>query len=198
MLIPRPETEELCELIIKRYNITSETCQERTIKLLDIGTGSGCIAISLAKNIKGSAVSAWDISEEALCIARGNAKELDANVDFIIQDALSAPKEDKETWDVIVSNPPYICEKEKAEMHKNVLDYEPHIALFVDNNDPLLFYRNIAEYAAHALKKNGSLYFEINPLYAEEMKKMLSSLLFHDIELINDQFGKERMMTAKI
>ncbi len=188
VLIPRPETAELCEWI-------TENSEQKT-QILDICTGSGCIAITLALNIRKAEVTGWDISEEALQIAKANAKALDAkNVSIEHQDALTLPK-DREKWDVIVSNPPYICEKEKACMEKNVLDYEPSLALFVPDEDPLKFYRAIAEYARKALKPGGALYFEINPIYEKEMREMLEGFGFREIDTKEDSFRKQRMMKA--
>lgn len=192
VLIPRPETEELCIWITDDYN------SHRTeINMLDIGTGSGCIASTLKLNIPHSTVTAWDISPSALDTAKGNAKMLNAGVVFELHDALNPPAEDHNKWDVIVSNPPYICQQEAEEMEKNVLENEPHLALFVPDEDPLLFYRAIAQYAARALKPDGHLYFEINPLYVKEMYEMLGNNGLCDIEIKNDNFGKARMMKAR-
>ncbi len=192
VLIPRPETAELCQWI-------TEDClpEEKTpAEILDICTGSGCIAITLGLNMRESEVTGWDISEDALHIAKGNAKTLEAkNVSMVHQDALALPR-DREKWDIIVSNPPYICDKEKKDMAKNVLDYEPDIALFVPDEDPLKFYRTIAKYAAKALKPGGTLYFEINPIYESETREMLEKLHFIDITTKEDSFGKKRMMKA--
>lgn len=189
VLIPRPETEELCSWI------TEDVGNRQQPAILDIGTGSGCIAISLALDIKGSAVSAWDISTDALRIAKENAARLGADINIMKQDALTPPQ-DANRWDVIVSNPPYICEKEKAEMERNVLDNEPAIALFVPDNDPLLFYRAIALYGTKALKPKGMLFFEINAAYAAETCNMLRQLGYVDVEARNDLFGKARMVRA--
>lgn len=188
VLIPRPETEELCRWII-------ESCAMPNPAILDIGTGSGCIAISLALDVKGAKVLAWDISDDALRIAHDNAARLGSVVTIVKQDALNPPL-DEDKWDVIVSNPPYICDREKAEMDNNVLDHEPALALFVPDDDPLRFYRSIAEYAVKALKTSGMLFFEINALYAEEMIAMLSALGYSDIEVRIDQFGKQRFIKA--
>ena len=164
---------------------------------LDICTGSGCIAITLGLTIPNSEVTGWDISEDALRIAQGNVEILKArNVRIEYQDALALPKA-AEAADLIVSNPPYICEKEKADMEKNVLEHEPSLALFVPDEDPLKFYRAIAEYASSALKSGGALYFEINPIYEKETREMLLKLDFKDIETKKDAFGKKRMMRAK-
>lgn len=188
VLIPRPETAELCRWIAAEHPQAKD--------ILDVCTGSGCIAITLALDILGSKVTGWDISETALRVAQKNAVEnLVESVRIEKQDALSLPVH-TDQWDVIVSNPPYVCEKEKADMEKNVLEYEPSIALFVPDDDPLRFYRAIAIYAVTALKNKGSLYFEINPLYEEEMRKMLQDLGFGDIKTKEDSFGKKRMMRA--
>ena len=194
VLIPRPETAELCQWIEEEV---SSLEADDPKQILDICTGSGCIAITLGLNIPNSEVTGWDISEDALRIAQGNVEMLKAgNVRIEYQNALMLPKT-AETADIIVSNPPYICEKEKADMEKNVLEHEPSIALFVPDEDPLKFYRAIAEYASSALKSEGALYFEINPIYEKETREMLQSLGFKDIETKEDAFGKKRMMKAK-
>ena len=215
VLIPRPETAELCQWIeedmIEKSIVSSGDSPEDSSKdspevspqatddaklILDICTGSGCIAITLGLNIPNSEVTGWDISEDALRIARGNVEMLKArNVRIEYQDALALPKA-AEAADLIVSNPPYICEKEKADMEKNVLEHEPSLALFVPDEDPLKFYRAIAEYASSALKSGGALYFEINPIYEKETREMLLKLDFKDIETKEDAFGKKRMMRA--
>ena len=197
ILIPRPETEHLCRLITKHAAIGFPN---RTI--LDIGTGSGCIAITLALDIPNSQVTAWDISPIALRVAKGNAQRLGADVTFHEVDVLTAPGSPSlwrgmgGGWDLIVSNPPYICNKERAEMEQNVLAHEPHTALFVPDDNPLLFYRAIAQYGQSALKTGGSLYFEINPLYANPLREMLSTMSYHDIDIKDDQFGKTRFIQA--
>ena len=212
VLIPRPETAELCQWIekdmIEKSIVSSEDSPEDSSgnspqatddarRILDICTGSGCIAITLGLNIPNSEVTGWDISEDALRIAQGNVEILKArNVRIEYQDALALPKA-AEAADLIVSNPPYICEKEKADMEKNVLEHEPSLALFVPDEDPLKFYRAIAEYASSALKSGGALYFEINPIYEKETREMLLKLDFKDIETKKDAFGKKRMMRAK-
>ena len=185
VLIPRPETAELCHLIVK----------DGGSDILDIGTGSGCIAITLALDIADSKVTAWDISDDALAIAKGNAGKLGANVVFEHRDAL-ALEPDAERWDVIVSNPPYICRKEADEMEENVLRYEPDTALFVPDDDPLLFYRHIMLYAQSALRQGGRLYFEINPIYADSIVDKLNDLGFTDVSKIDDQYGKTRFIKA--
>jgi release factor glutamine methyltransferase len=194
VLIPRPETEELCRWIISE--LRDESLEFRDCSILDIGTGSGCIAITLAAGLPKFEVTAWDISGEALQVARENAKRLHFNVIFELADALSTPL-DHERWEVIVSNPPYICNKERARIEANVLDHEPHTALFVPDETPLLFYSAIAQYGLTALKTGGRLYFEINPLYAQELAEMLSMMSYHDIEIKIDQYGKQRMIRAR-
>ena len=199
VLIPRPETEELCRMVIEEREI-SQKGQSPLCEILDIGTGSGCIAITLALELPDAKVTAWDISDDALRIASANAKALGASVTFQHHDALdsslftlhsSLPK-----WDLIVSNPPYVCGKEADGMDKNVLGYEPHEALFVPDDDPLLFYRAIARYATKALKPNGYLFFEINPLYADDLTQLLGEMLCYNAEILNDQFGKPRFLKA--
>lgn len=185
VLIPRPETAELCQLISK----------DGGHRILDIGTGSGCIAITLALDIKDAEVTAWDISDEALAIASNNADSLEADIHFEHRNALALEPE-SEKWDVIVSNPPYICRSEAAEMDDNVLKYEPDTALFVPDEDPLLFYRHIINYAASALTHGGRLYFEINPLYADSIVSKLFELNFCDPTKIADQYGKTRFIKA--
>ena len=193
VLIPRPETAELCQWIEEEV---SSLEADDTKQILDICTGSGCIAITLGLNIPNSEVTGWDISEDALRIAQGNVEMLKAgNVRIEYQNALMLPKT-AETADIIVSNPPYICEKEKADMEKNVLEHEPSIALFVPDEEPLKFYRAIAEYASSALKSEGALYFEINPIYEKETREMLEGLGFKAIDTKEDAFGKQRMMRA--
>ena len=185
VLIPRPETAELCHLI----------AEDGGADVLDIGTGSGCIAITLALDIADAKVTAWDISDDALAIAQQNAKTLGADVSFEKRDALNI-SQTSNIWDVIVSNPPYICRKEAAEMEENVLRYEPDTALFVPDDDPLLFYRHIMNYAASALRQEGRLYFEINPIYADSIVEQLQQLGFADVQKIDDQFGKIRFIKA--
>ena len=187
VFIPRPETTELCQWII-------EAPKEGSI--LDIGTGSGCIAITLAIELPQAHVSAWDISEEALTIAKANANVLNAHVNFEKQDAL-APLIDERKWDIIVSNPPYIEPKEREEMEKNVLEYEPAIALFAPESNPIAFYQSIGNYAAKTLLPGGLLYFELNPLTANAVDSYLESIGFKDIEYREDQFHKQRFLKAK-
>ena len=197
VLIPRPETYELCQWI-KEIEEREERREEREYPILDIGTGSGCIAITLALDIPNAQVEAWDISEGALSIARQNVKDLHAHVDFKQVNVLSSlPKQGGSEWVFIVSNPPYICKKEAAGMEQHVLDHEPHQALFVPDEDPLVFYKAIGQYACYALANHGCLFFEINPLYATEITKMLDEMGFFEIETRKDQFGKVRFVRAR-
>lgn len=197
VLIPRPETAELCHLIGKKVKekFAEVKGELKGCSVLDIGTGSGCIAITLALDIPNSHVTAWDISEDALAIARHNAQKLGANVNFEKRDALALEAETGR-WDVIVSNPPYICRREADEMEENVLKYEPDTALFVPDDDPLLFYRHIMNYAVSALKQGGRLYYEINPIYADSIVDSLQALGFVDVAKNDDQYGKARFIKA--
>ncbi len=198
VLIPRPETEELCQWVVSE--MSDERLEVRDFSILDIGTGSGCIACTLAADIPDAQVTAWDISEEALRIAAENAKSIGVTVRFeqrdILSDIPTPSLHPRYEYDIIVSNPPYICGQEKDGMERNVLDYEPALALFVPDDDPLLFYRAIARYGQTGLKPGGSLYFEINPLYADALQDLLSRMSWHDIETKKDQFGKQRFIKA--
>ena len=196
VLIPRPETAELCRLIVDDIKAIHKDTEP--IVITDVGTGSGCIAITLSLELLNSKVRAYDISTKALEIAKKNAELLRADVDFEIQDALRLePKSvDDKFMHIIVSNPPYIAEKEKEEMCKNVLDYEPSLALFVSDEDPLIFYRSIAEYGVKNLKDGDRIYYEINPIYAQEMVELMVSLGYRDIKIANDLYGKQRMLRA--
>ncbi len=190
-LIPRPETEELCAFI-------KEECGGcGAPRVLDIGTGSGCIAITLALDLPHSSVSACDISTAALAVARENAVRLNAEVEFMQTDILHA-RPVPGRWNVIVSNPPYICMKEKKDMSANVLDHEPHTALFVPDDDPLLFYRAITRYAARSLAPGGRLFFEINPLYADGTEAMMAAEGFAGVTVRRDEYGKRRMAMGTV
>lgn len=189
VLIPRPETQDLVEWIAE------EAQQTNPCRLLDMGTGSGCIAISLAKKLPHAQVEAWDISREALQVAHQNALSNQVKVDFHLQDILSVSPGTAE-WNVIVSNPPYITNKEKTEMEANVLDWEPHTALFVPDYDPLLFYRRIAQLGMDMLVNGGALYFEINRAYGTETIAMLRALGYENIIIRKDRFNNERMIKA--
>ncbi|RKE95068.1 peptide chain release factor N(5)-glutamine methyltransferase [Ichthyenterobacterium magnum] len=187
VLIPRPETEELVDWIIKENKL------KENISILDIGTGSGCIAITLAKHLPHAKIYALDISKEALKTANSNAKLNKVDVEFIEADALDFIIENIE-FDIIVSNPPYVREKEKSAMKPNVLQHEPHLALFVEDDDALVFYRKIAEQSHNLLKPNGQLYFEINQYLANDIKLLLEKQHFKAIELKQDIFGNDRMV----
>ncbi|MBF0576668.1 peptide chain release factor N(5)-glutamine methyltransferase [Dysgonomonas sp. GY617] len=189
VLIPRPETEELVELILKE----NKTDQPR---ILDIGTGSGCIAISLKKYLLKSIVEGWDISKGALEVANLNSKNNSANVLFTQVDILGEYPNQR-TFDIIVSNPPYVLDSEKSEMHTNVLKYEPHTALFVADNNPLVFYNRIADVATQLLTNGGKLYFEINRMKGQETVKMLEDKGFSNTQLIKDISGNNRIVKAE-
>ncbi|MDT0557527.1 peptide chain release factor N(5)-glutamine methyltransferase [Ichthyenterobacterium sp. W332] len=197
VLIPRPETEELVDFIIKDSSVRAT---ENPLRILDIGTGSGCISIALAKHLSKVNVFAVDVSEEALNLAKTNATLNDVDVRFLNVDILNDfTREDdfnELEFDVIVSNPPYVRESEKELMQPNVLNYEPHIALFVENNDPLLFYKAIIAFSQRFLAVKGILYFEINETLGKDMVKLLNDSGFGDIELKLDIFGKDRMIKA--
>ena len=165
--------------------------------ILDIGTGSGCIAVTLAAELPEAEVTAWDISEEVLQVATENAKRANVHVSFAQVDILHQPSSTGHPSSCIISNPPYICNKERAKMEQNVLAHEPHLALFVPDEDPLLFYRAIALYGQKTLTSDGVLYFEINPLYVDPLQKILCDMGYHKTETRQDQFGKIRMMKAR-
>lgn len=198
-LIPRPETEELITFILEKAKYATN----KNLSILDIGTGSGCIAIALKKKLPDAKVFAIDISENALEVAQKNAKDNDVEVQFVQADVLSLNdlhifKNNDEPFHIIVSNPPYVRNLEKAEMRKNVLEYEPDSALFVEDNNPLVFYDKIANLAMKYLKINGSLYFEINQYLGKEMIDLLDGKQFQNIELRKDIFGVDRMLKADI
>lgn len=190
-LIPRRETEELVEWVLSEMNRQPE----KKWRVLDIGTGTGCIPISIKKEFPLAEIFAMDISTGALKIAKENAEKLNASVIFIEQNILSTTQLD--SYDIIISNPPYVRNLEKAEIKKNVLDYEPHLALFVEDNDPLIFYRKITQLAQKSLTENGLLFFEINQYLGEEMQQMVSEY-FKIIELRKDLQGNDRMMKCSV
>ena len=213
VLIPRPETEELVNWIVETLHTKQSVvnCQLSTVncQLLDIGTGSGCIAVALAKKLKEAEVEAWDVSDDALEIARENAKRNGVQVKTSKVDVLDINANSNSqlstvnfqlspltSYNIIVSNPPYICEEEKAEMERNVLEHEPRLALFVPDDDPLLFYRRIAELGLSLLKEKGLLFFEINRRFGEEVVKMLQGKGYREVELRQDMFGNDRMVKA--
>lgn len=189
VLIPRPETEELVDMIVHRWG------GDKDLRVLDVCTGSGCIAISLAMALSFADVKGTDISVRALEVACENGKRIGARVDFEVADALDMRRE-SDVWDIIVSNPPYIAPDEKDEMERNVLDYEPHMALFVPGTDPLVFYRAISGYAADGLKPGGGLYFEINPRFATELAGWLTGEGWRDVEVARDIHGRERFISC--
>jgi release factor glutamine methyltransferase len=195
VLIPRPETEELVDWIIGSQKLSFDSAQDDSgkIKILDIGTGSGCIAISLGKNILNAQVFAIDVSEKALATAKKNAESNQVKVTFLEKNILETDDLEQQ-FDIIVSNPPYVRELEKQEIKKNVLDNEPHLALFVEDNDALIFYRKIAELAQKNLSPNGQLFFEINQYLGNEMIDLLEKMGFKNIELRKDIYGNDRMM----
>jgi release factor glutamine methyltransferase len=190
VLIPRPETEELVDWIVQKSKIKN---QKSKIKILDIGTGSGCIAIALAKNLPNAQVFALDVSEKALATAKKNAEKNQVQLSFIHQSILETEDLAQE-FDIIVSNPPYVRELEKHEIKNNVLDNEPHLALFVEDNDALIFYRKIAQLAQKNLKSEGQLYFEINQYLGKETLNLLLEMGFKNCELRQDIYGNDRMI----
>lgn len=192
VLIPRPETEELVDWIIESQK---ENSKDQNLRIIDIGTGSGCIAISLAKNIPNAQVTALDVSVDTLSTAQKNAQNNQVTVVFKNQNILET-NDLQEKFDVIVSNPPYVRDLEKVEIKKNVLDYEPHLALFVENDNALIFYKKIAELAQKNLKPNGFLFFEINQYLGPEMIGLLQDMGFKNIILKKDIYGNDRMVAA--
>lgn len=189
VLIPRPETEQLVDLIVDEN-------KESDLRVLDMGTGSGCIAISLARALKFAQVDALDVSRDALAVARANAEALQVKVRFFESDML-APQP-AATYDIIVSNPPYICWSERESMERNVKDYEPGHALFVPDNDPLLFYKAIVPYAKQSLERGGRLYLEINQRFGAEVKRLLDEHGFDEVRIIDDSYGKVRFAAARM
>ncbi|MBR5727324.1 MAG: peptide chain release factor N(5)-glutamine methyltransferase [Muribaculaceae bacterium] len=189
-LVPRPETEQLVDLVI-------DECGDREdLRILDVGTGTGCIAISLARALRFAQVSAIDVSVAALAVAQENAQALKTRIKFVRADILSMPLGAAASLDIVVSNPPYVCLSEQAQMERNVLDYEPHIALFVPDDDPLLYYRSIALHAANALTSGGKVYLEVNRRFADEVADLLQHHGFIDARVIRDTFNNARFVTA--
>jgi len=186
-LIPRPETEELVQLIIEK--------NKNPLSILDIGTGSGCIALALKNELNNTEVYACDVSKEALIVATKNAKDNNLEVMFQELDILNYSHQNKK-YSIIVSNPPYITHKEKELMYENVLDYEPHLALFVADDAPLVFYNAIADFAMHHLSENGKLYFEINEAYGNEVKALLTDKKFKNINIVKDINEKDRIVSC--
>lgn len=204
VLIPRPETEELVELIVSSFKFQVSSPEVSGLKILDIGTGSGCIPISLKKNLPSAEVFAIDVSVNALEVAQKNAEINRVEVNFIeanilLTDSLALPTRNSQlaiTFDIIVSNPPYVRNLEKAEINPNVLEFEPHLALFVEDNDALLFYRKITELAKNHLAENGKLYFEINQYLGKDTVALVESYGFKNVQLIKDIYGNDRMISA--
>jgi len=190
VLIPRSETEELVKLVIKE-NINKKP------SILDIGTGSGCIAICLSKFINGSVITATDISDKSLEVAMGNASNNSTEVKFLLDDIFHTKLNEKETYDILVSNPPYVTESEKKRMHQNILGFEPGIALFVPDNDPLRFYYKISEVGRQVLKKGGKLYVEINEKFGNEVMDLFKWAGLKEVRIIKDINGKDRIVKAK-
>jgi len=190
VLVPRPETEELVDWILSDY-------RKLKPQILDIGTGSGCIPISLAKNLPGSNVQGWDVSEDALTVAKENAALNHVEIDFVYADVITAIfPENQNKYDLIVSNPPYVTLSEQPQMLRNVTEYEPEIALFVPDNDALVFYRLIADIAISRLNPDGKIYFEINERFGNDVVGLLESKGFINIILKKDMNGKDRMVKA--
>lgn len=193
VLIPRPETEELVRWMIEELGRIKSPVAGKRLTILDIGTGSGCIAVSLAKNLPNYEVHALDVSIRAIHVARSNAGANQVDVTFVTIDILNID-DSAVKYDIIVSNPPYVRDQEKKDMHKNVTDHEPRLALFVSDKNPLKFYDAIARFASKNLKENGSLYLEINQYLAKETEQLLRNRNFSGIELRKDMFGNDRMM----
>lgn len=190
-LIPRPETEEMVDLIVNEFSSRSD------LRVLDACTGSGCIAVALARNLPFARVDAFDLSDDALAVAEENGRNLNVKIDFFKADALKLTAEREHVYDIIVSNPPYIARSEAASMDRNVLDFEPHSALFVPDSNPLEFYLALSQYAWSAIKPSGKLYYEINPLFADDLKRRLVSSGWNDVEIQLDAQGKKRFLTAQ-
>lgn len=189
VLIPRPETAELVDMIVNQNRASD-------LRVLDIGTGSGAIAVALARNLMFPQITAMDISSEAIAVARENASRLHAGIRFVREDIfVYDPQPD--SFDIIVSNPPYVTESEKMAMSRNVLDYEPSVALFVKDDTPLIYYSRIAEISRRALSPGGKIYFEINPLFADQLKSMLISCGFVDVSLSKDSYNRIRFASAR-
>lgn len=189
VLIPRPETEELVELVLKEIPADA--------RVLDVGTGSGCIAVSLSMELPQASVTAWDVSPEALDVAHANARKLHAEVRFVECDVLACLPDVDERYDAIVSNPPYVTESEKRGMEPNVLQWEPSLALFVSDDDPLRFYRRIAALGRGMLNDGGRLYFEINRAMGREMTEMLRSMGYSCIRVLKDMSQNDRFVIAE-
>lgn len=191
VLIPRPETEDLVRLIMHDFADRTDN-----VPILDIGAGSGCLAITLARFLPQSVVTGWDVSEKALTLARHNAKQLKADVQFDIQDILSIPADFNHQFDCVVSNPPYVTRSEAADMDPNVLNYEPDLALFVEDNDPLVFYKAVADFSTRHMTKDGACYVEINERFGEATQQVFAERGFSRIHVYKDIHGKDRSIRA--
>ncbi len=191
VLIPRPETEDLVRLIMHDFSD-----REGAVRVVDIGTGSGCLAVTLARFLPQADVTAWDVSDEALAMAQRNADNLSTNVLFEHQDILIVSAGESRKFDCIVSNPPYVTRSEAADMNKNVLDYEPGIALFVEDNDPLIFYKAVAEFSARHLADTGACYVEINERFGDATQHVFAEQGFTRIKIYKDIHGKDRSLRA--
>ncbi len=191
VLIPRPETEDLVRLIMHDFSDRDDA-----VRVVDIGTGSGCLAVTLARFLPQADVTAWDVSDEALAMAQRNADNLSANVTFEHQDILNIPSDEPRKFDCVVSNPPYVTRSEAAAMDKNVLDYEPGLALFVEDNDPLIFYKAVADFSAKHLAENGACYVEINERFGEATQSVFAERGFSRIQVYKDIHGKDRSLRA--
>ncbi|MGF7214894.1 release factor glutamine methyltransferase [Spirosoma lacussanchae] len=191
VLIPRPETEDLVRLIMHDFADRTDD-----VPIVDIGTGSGCIAVTLARFLPQSVVTGWDVSEDALALARQNARHLNADVTFAIQDILNVTPDFGQQYDVVVSNPPYVTRSEAAGMDRNVLDYEPDLALFVDDNDPLVFYKAVADFCTRHLTRNGACYVEINERFGTATQQVFTERGFSNIQVYKDIHGKDRSIRA--
>lgn len=195
-LIPRPETEELVDLIIKEFK--QETKNNQTLNILDIGTGSGCIPITLKKHLPDAKVVGIDISEEALEVAKSNSIKNNVEVEFLKLNILSQLITHNSTFNTIVSNPPYVLNSEAQQMDARVLEHEPHLALFVEDNDPIIFYKRIIDLCSKHLEEKGWLFFELNPLYATSVKNYANDCkIFNFTEILNDMSGKQRFLKAQ-
>lgn len=196
VLIPRPETEELVDLIIKQHQ--QKTSNNQTLNILDIGTGSGCIPVSLKKHLPQAKVFGIDISEKALDVAKSNAIKNNVEVDFLKLDILSPFNISHFSFNIIISNPPYVLNSEAQQMDARVLEHEPHLALFVEDNDPIIFYKRIIDLCDSYLEPNGWLFFELNPMYAIDVKNYANaSKIFNFTEILNDMSGKQRFLKAQ-
>lgn len=191
VLIPRPETEDLVRLIMHDFSD-----RDGAVRVVDIGTGSGCLAVTLARFLPQAEVTGWDVSDKALVLAQRNADNLRAVVDFDHQDILNPTVDESRKFDCVVSNPPYVTRSEAAEMNKNVLDYEPGLALFVEDNDPLIFYKAVASFSVNHLAENGACYVEINERFGQATRDVFAERGFGQIQVYKDIHGKDRSLRA--